>query len=85
MLIALILSGCGDGAPKLNVKHVYEADLDFQVCGKYEINEKTRKLKHIEDLPISECNGVMGFQPKDIPVFYDWIDDMIAWAKKKCS
>lgn len=85
-IIALILSGCGDKSfPKLKVTHVYEADFDFQVCGKYKINEKTRKIEHVEDLPIEDCNGVTGFKPKDIPTFFDWVDDMIIWAKKKCS
>jgi len=83
--IVIILSGCGKDAPVFPVKNIYEVDLDFNVCGEYKINQKTRMKEHVKDYPIEKCNGVFGFQAEDVPKIDDWIDDMIRYLKKQCS
>lgn len=84
-LLLISLTAC-QGAPKFPVKYVFETDTDNGVCGKYEIVDAAAlKFKWIEDMPLTSCNGVMGFATEDVSPVMVWVRKMIKRAQEKCS
>lgn len=59
---------------KFPAKYIYEADTDNGVCGQYEIiDPKELKVKHVQDLPLKDCNGVFGFSTEDTPKVINYV------------
>lgn len=85
-LTALALSllvSCNGNVPKFPAEFIYEADLQNKICGKYKVvNPETLQFEHVEDLPLSECNGVFGFSSTEIAPVLDWSRKMIQELKK---
>ncbi len=82
----------GEGLPEgfsLSVVNPEEiATLSASVaCLKFEIIQPyPYKIKYLSEVPVTDCNGVGGFQPKDAVTIFTWMDDVHAWAeeRKKC-
>ena len=56
-------------------------------CVHFEIaSQHPVKLKYISEVPVKKCHLVGGFVPKDTQLFFNWVDDLWAWAetRKKC-
>lgn len=64
-LSLLLLSGCKtlNNAP---ISHLYVVDLDNGVCSKRIITNKTTLAsKRVADLPLSECDGIIGLDAQE--------------------
>lgn len=64
-ILLFSLSGCKamNNAP---ISHIYVIDYQHQVCSKRVItNKKTIASKHVEDLPLSDCDGVIALSPEE--------------------
>lgn len=64
-ILLFSLSGCKamNNAP---ISHIYVIDYQHQVCSKRVItNKKTIASRHVEDLPLSDCDGVIALSPQE--------------------
>lgn len=69
----ILLAGC-NGLPKFPVKEIREIDVKNGVCGIYKIEVTSNKPKYtwIKDVPLSECDGTLGFSPADYKRAENW-------------
>lgn len=57
---------------------------DVVRCVKFEIvSSIPYKLKYVDVVALAECNGVGGYKPKDSVSFFNWMQDVVAWAEKR--
>lgn len=76
--LSLILSACEDERP-MPLDFVYVVDLKHLVCAKKEIVDKENLIfRHVEDLPLTECDGNVSIAKDDFPPFRDWVKWAIA-------
>lgn len=64
-ILLFSLSGCKamNNAP---ISHIYVIDYQHQVCSKRVItNKKTIASKHVADLPLGDCDGVIALSPEE--------------------
>lgn len=80
ILSFLILTACAERP--FPIDFVYVVDVQNSVCAKKEIVDKENLIfKHVEDLPLKECDGNVSIAKDDFPALKDWIK----WAKKKAE
>lgn len=71
---AAISSCVGLSAPEFPADYYYELDFNNHFCGRWKIiNKKEMVAEFYEDLPLAECNGVIGFRKEDSPKVIHWI------------
>lgn len=64
-ILLFSLSGC-KAMNKVPVSHLYVIDYQHQVCAKRVItNKQTLASRHVEDLPLSDCDGVIALSPEE--------------------
>lgn len=89
---ALSVLGC-QGFPKYPDRPVYRPLISRNVCLKFLlvksdtisfVCEKGEDGKCIQ-LPLSECDGVIGYKAEDVPVMNDWAREVIKYADKHCK
>lgn len=75
-VIAVILfsiSGCKQ-ASDAPVSHLYVIDVQHQICAKRVItNKQTLASKHVEDMPIENCDGVIALSPNEFLNLRSWL------------
>jgi len=83
MIFAVLLSGCS--YKEFPDVPLYVLDINHQVCAKYSFVDKERlTVKHDEDLPINNCEGMIGFGYKDYnETVKPWIREAIQKLKNK--
>ncbi len=80
-----LLVGCS-GIPPYPAHMVYDVDLAHKACGEYEIVDKENmKFKHVRDLPLKECDGLIGMKARDFAKVKHWGQDVRAYAAEKCK
>lgn len=80
-----VLASCSK-LEKFPSDFIYEADVKFQVCGKWKIVDHERLLvEHVEDLPLSVCDGMFGFSSADMPKVLNWSRAAIDKIKNNCG
>jgi hypothetical protein len=61
----------------------YNNDIQL-ACLKFEIVSKHPfKIKFLDVSIVTDCRAVGGYQPKDHQLFYNFLDDLTAWAKHR--
>jgi hypothetical protein len=75
------LTACeGDELP---IDYVYVIDVPHSVCAKKEIIDKENLIfKHVEDLPLMECDGNVSIAKEDWPALRSWIRSAIKKLKE---
>lgn len=57
---------------------------DVVRCIKFEIvSSNPYKIKFVAEVALKECNGVGGYKPEDSVSFFNWVQDIFAWAEKR--
>ena len=86
LVLSFFVAGCGKKLPEFPARFIYEVDIQNKVCGKYKIvDPENLQVDFVEDLPLSECNGVFGFASTDIAPVLDWSRFAIEEMKKACK
>lgn len=69
------ISGCTYlSGPEFPADYYYELDINNHMCGKWKItNKRSMVATFDEDLPIFDCNGVIGFKPDEAVKVFRWI------------
>lgn len=73
-IFIIVLSACGN-IPKFPVDELREIDVKNNVCGiwKLEVKSSGKPLKKwIKDLPLSACDGTIGFSPVNYKKAENW-------------
>lgn len=96
-ITAIILSGCGNGAPNFpKSAKVYSPFFNLKdakgnpippVCVEFEIVDESKiKIEPTGEIfPVDHCDKMFGFLPEDQVKVNKWARDMQKWAKKKCN
>lgn len=75
-IIAVVLfsiSGCKQ-AKDAPISHIYVIDIQHQNCAKRVItNKQTLVSKHVEDMPIENCDGVIALSPNEFLDLRQWM------------
>lgn len=84
-LVAGCLSACS-GLKPFPTKTVWEFDSRTQVCGEYQITDPVAlTVKHLRDVPLSQCPAVFGFSTQDVPKVMSWARDAQKYVKEHCK
>jgi hypothetical protein len=92
VISALSIIGCA-GFPKYPARPVYRPLISRNVCLKFNVVksdtisfscEKGPDGKCVQ-LPLSECDGIIGYKAEDVPIMNDWGRDVIKYADKHCK
>lgn len=89
LFLLLLLSSCANQIfpefpPQVGFQRVVIVKNDKAHCLIFEIVSKfPYKIKYIEEVPLSQCDGLGGFLPKEMQAITAWMDDVHVWAKDR--
>lgn len=73
LILSFCLMSCGEDDP-MPLKYVYVVDVPHEICAKKEIiDAENLVFKHVEDLPLIECDGNVSIAKDDFLPFKKWV------------
>lgn len=81
----ILLNGCATPCWRRlqATTYIYDIDVDHGVCGKNQVvSYNPFRVKWIEDLPLSKCNGFFAMSPEDQQKVSACVQESITECKK---
>lgn len=75
--MVMAVSGCASiELSEFPADYYYELDTTNKICGKWKIISKDAMVVNfVRDMPLDECNGVIGFRFEDMGKVRRWIKE----------